>query len=1281
MWSPVCGVQTVFALVLSAAALISASLSSAALRYQAPDECRWLAATADGRERELSAEGELADQEVALVCRLRTINSEIENTNFSVIQSQYTVRLRIECADMFYFQSSLAPGSFHTLTDLRDLSIEFCKVANLTAGAFRGLRQLRNLTLRTHNTDWSAMTLEIDADAFDEELNLLERLDLGLNNIWSLPEGIFCPLHNVEFLNLTRNRIRDLENFKFGGASDSSSQRCGVNLRTLDLSNNSIDSLPSAVLSKLSRLRELNLQGNAISFIADHALDGLSSLITLNLADNKLVTLPPELFSDARDVKELHLQNNSINVLAPGLFNDLNQLLVLDLSNNELTDEWVNAATFAGLLRLVVLSLSGNRITRLEPSVFRDLYSLQILRLEDNNIESIAENTFLSLNNLHTLILSKNKLTRIDSNTFSGLLGLSVLSVDNNKIEYIDPEALKNSSGLQDFHLNGNKLYDIPAVLADIPQLKTLDLGDNLITELFNNSFTTMQELVGLRLTENNIGNITKGVFDKMTSLKILNLSSNKIQKIETGCFDNNKNLLAIRLDGNYLTEINGLFGKLPNLVWLNISENLLQWFDYAQIPTGLLWLDIHGNQIAELGNYFEIESQLHLTMFDASHNKLAEITGSAIPDSVEILNLSNNIISKVQSYTFFKKPNLTRVELQGNQIKSLTQNSLRISTIPHDKEIPEFYIGNNPFQCDCTMQWLQQYKVDEERKTPRLMDLDTVVCKLLYNRVKSFVLLHEATPDQFLCQYDSNCFPFCHCCDFDACDCEMTCPSNCTCYHDLSWSANVVDCSRSGYVDRLPERIPMDSTQLYLDGNNIKTVGSHSFIGRKKLQVLFLNNSNIEVIHNRTFNGLRELEMLRLEDNKITELKGYEFEGLESLRELYLQGNRITNVHNTTFVSLTQLRVLRLENNRISSFAVWQLPTTLTQIGLSGNPWSCQCEYVERFRDYLVYTAHFVIDGATVRCHNSSDDTEESGFNVIKDNVTSCISYNISNFIETSENDNRTATTIIQRQEIQDYIPLVVATLAVFFVIIVVTFVVFAYRQEMRVWLHSRFGVRLFYRTSEIEMDDRDKLFDAFVSYSAKDEAFVAEELAPVLENGDPPYKLCLHYREFPMGGFLADTIAQAVESSRRTIMVLSENFIKSEWCRFEFKSAHHQVLRDRRKRLIVILLGEVPHKDLDPDIRLYLKTNTYLQWGDKLFWEKLKFALPDVPNNQRPRNNQHHHHHHHHMHRHHNRNHHNHHNHVIQMQQQQLQQQQQQQPPQQPQQTNTARSMAIHI
>lgn len=1221
--------------------VLSASLSKT-LRYQAPDECKWVVVDSG------------SEDDVALVCRLRTINSELENTNFSVIQPQHTVRLRLECSDALFFQSSLSAGSFRPLVELRELSIEYCKIGNLSDGAFRGLRELRNLTVRTHNTDWSAMTLEVSQNAFTDELGLLERLDLGENNMWSLPDGVLCPLYSLEVLNLTRNRLREVASFRF---AQSPSEQCGTNLRVLDLSRNNIDKLPSGMFSALGRLQKLYLQGNGLSFLADRALEGLASLNVIKLSDNRLVNLPPELFTDMRDIKEMYLQNNSINVLAPGLFSELTQLLVLDMSRNELTAEWISSSTFAGLVRLVVLDISFNKITKLEQAVFKDLYSLQILRLNDNAIELIPENTFASLYNLHTLIISNNRLNTIDSYTFNGLYVLSLLSIDNNRISAIHPEALKNCSSLQDLHLNGNKLTQVPNVLSDVPMLKTLDLGENHIATLSNSSFRNMQHMYGLRLTENNIGNISKGVFDKMTALKILNLSRNKIQKVEQGSFKLNTNLQAIRLDGNYLTDIGGLFADLPSLVWLNISDNQLEWFDYALIPTGLQWLDIHANKIAELGNYFEIESTLSLSTFDASANRLTEITGSAIPNSVEQLFLNDNLISKVQSYTFFKKPNLTRVDLFGNKITSLDPNSLRISAVPPDKPLPEFYIGGNPYQCDCTMDWLQKVTAGNRARTqPKLMDLESIYCKLLYNRGRTYVPLVEAAPYQFLCKYDFHCFALCHCCDFDACDCEMTCPTNCTCYHDQSWSANVVDCSSSGYVEKLPEQIPMDATQLYLDGNDLRAVQSHAFIGRKRLKVLFLNNSNIEMIHNRTFNGLKELEVLHLDGNRLRDLKGYEFEGLDSLRELFLQHNRITNIHNATFQSLRQLRVLKLDHNRITMYSVWHLPLSLTELTLASNPWSCDCEFTEKFREWML-RGDCVTDMTTVRCVYTSNNTEldyyseeiyannsEFGFYISSENGTACTgAANIDNSI----NGNYTSTkTIIQQQVIQDYLPLLITTLGVFVVVIILTLLVFIFRQEMRVWFHSKFGVRLFYRATELDRDDRDKLFDAFVSYSSKDEAFVAEELAPILEHGDPQYKLCLHYRDFPVGAFIADTIVQAVESSRRTIMVLSENFIKSEWCRFEFKSAHHQVLRDRRRRLIVVLLGEVPQKDLDPDIRLYLKTNTYLQWGDKLFWEKLRFALPDVPNNQRRRNSVRsnsnlHHSVHHHVHRHNNRNH----------------------------------------
>ncbi|XP_050313197.1 toll-like receptor Tollo [Anthonomus grandis grandis] len=1189
--------------------VLSASLSKT-LRYQAPDECKWLVVDSSSDE-----------DDVALVCRLRTINSELENTNFSVIQPQHTVRLRLECSDALFFQSSLTAGSFKPLVELKELSIEYCKIGNLSDGAFKGLKELRNLTVKTHNTDWSAMSLDISPHAFSDELRLLERLDLGENNMWSIPEGALCSLYALEVLNLTRNRIREVTSFHF---SNSFSEKCGTNLKILDFSRNNIDSLPSGGFSSLARLEKLYLQGNGLNLVADRALEGLTALHILKLSDNRLVNLPPELFSDTRDIRELYLQNNSINVLAPGLFNELTQLLVLDLSHNELTAEWVNTVTFAGLVRLVVLDLSFNRITRLEQSVFRDLYSLQILRLNDNFIENIPENTFSALYNLHTLIISNNKLSRVESDMFNGLYVLSLLSLDNNKISWIHSEALKNCSSLQDLHLNGNKLQQVPDVIRNVPMLKTLDLGENHIDSIINDIFSDLKHMYGLRLTENNIGNITKGVFDKMASLKILNLSRNKIQKVAPGSFDNNFNLQAIRLDGNYLTDIEGLFAKLPSLVWLNISDNKLKWFDYALIPTGLQWLDIHSNQIEELGNYFEIESTLSLSTFDASSNKLTEITGSAIPNSVEVLYLNDNEISKVQSYTFFKKPNLTRVDLFGNKITSLDPNALRISAVPPEKELPEFFIGGNPYKCDCTMEWLQKVNsVNRARTQPKLVDLESIFCQLLYNRGTTYVPLVEAAPYQFLCTYESHCFALCHCCDFDACDCEMTCPLNCTCYHDQSWSANVVDCSSSGYVTTLPEKIPMDATQLYIDGNDLRSLNSHAFIGRKRLKVLFLNNSNIDSIQNRTFHGLKELETLHLDGNRLTELKGFEFEGLEELREIFLQKNRIGNVDKKSFKGLRHLKVLRLDHNRLITMDIWQLSNTLIEVTLAYNPWSCDCDFTEKLREWMI-RGDAVRDMSKVRClFNSSDidyysdeiysATPELGF-FVASNYTPCTgAANIDN----SVNGNLTATkTIIKKQVIHDYLPLLVITLVVFAVVVMLILILFVFRQEMRVWLHSKFGIRVFQRPSDVERDERDKLFDAFVSYSSKDEGWVAEVLAPALE---PHYKLCLHYRDYPVGAFLADSIVQAVESSKRTIMILSDNFIKSEWCRFEFKSAHHQVLRDRRRRLIVILLGEVPQKDLDPDIRLYLKTNFYLQWGDKLFWEKLRYALPDVPNNHR--------------------------------------------------------------
>lgn len=1187
------------------------------LRYDAPDDCQWWIRDSAGSGNQ---------DEVALTCRLRTINSELDTTNFSVIPSEHTTSLRIECSDYVKSRSSLDDRSFVHLNKLRELELENCKLGRWPAGTLMGLRDLRNLTVQTHNTIWPEMNLDFAADSF-LPVRQLERLDLSCNNIWSFPENIFCPLTNLVSLNVSENRLQDVNDLGFrekapgvpqplmSTAEDDQPHRtepahvithpCSLDIQVLDTSHNHFVLIPTSGFSVLRRLRELHIHNNEISMVADKALAGLKDLQILDLSNNKVVALPSELFKDASSsIKEIYLQNNSISVLAPGLFSNLEQLLALDLSRNHLTSAWINSDTFSGLIRLVLLNLSNNRISKLDPTFFRDLYTLQILNLEHNSLETIPADTFAPMNNLHTLIISYNRIAYLDAYSLNGLYVLSLLALDNNLLEGIHPAAFRNCSSLQDLNLNGNVLSSVPLALKGMRLMRTVDLGENLITALEEPGFRGMSNLYGLRLIGNKLQNISKRAFSDLPALQILNLARNKIERAEKGAFESSANLQAIRLDSNLLTDVSGLFANVPSLLWLNISDNQLEWFDYALIPHGLQWLDMHKNNVKELDNHYGLDLELRLQTLDASFNKLTKINSAAVPSSLELLFLNDNLITAVEAHTFLKKTNLTRVDLYANQIVSMDLNALRLTPVDPEKPLPEFYIGGNPFQCDCTMEWLQRInKLDHLRQHPRVMDLESIYCKLLYNRNSNYLPLIEAESSQFLCTYKTHCFALCHCCDFDACDCEMTCPTNCTCYHDQSWSANVVECSGVGYTE-MPSRIPMDATEVYLDGNNFGELSSHSFIGRKNLKVLYANNSNIAAVYNHTFSGLKRLSILHLENNHIKELLGFELATLESLGELYLQNNLIHFVDNRTFSVLYHLQVLRLDGNRLHTFEVWQFSNNpyLVEIGLTDNQWSCDCHYMQKYRSWLKVNHDKVLDVRKIVCMYSNV-TKSLGPRLADYNSTTCTTY--------SENSRA----VVESQVMNDYLPLMLVTMCVFLASVVIVCGAFYYRRELRVWIYSRCGLRMCYKTTAFEeQQDKDRLFDAYISYSVKDEVFVSQILAPGLEGSDPGYRLCLHYRDFNVSAYVADTIIEAVESSCRTIVVLSKNFLHNEWCRFEFKSALHEVLKDRRRRLIFVVAGELPQRDLDPDLRLYLKTNTVIEWGDRQFWQKLQFAMPDV-------------------------------------------------------------------
>lgn len=519
----------------------------------------------------------------------------------------------------------------------------------------------------------------------------------------------------------------------------------------------------------------------------------------------------------------------------------------------------------------------------------------------------------------------------------------------------------------------------------------------------------------------------------------------------------------------------------------LNISSNRISSFDYAQIPFGLQWLDLHSNRIDKLANFYysptaqqqfssandinqqagssstigqQWQSMLRLTTLDASFNLIQAIDNTSLPESLETVQLNNNLIKNIASLTFSSKSNLTRINLSHNQLTTMPFDSLKLhgnrdniqqqqqqqqqSIIANGQKFVDIYLANNPFICDCSMGWLSQLLLASStvlqsnnfngnqlrehqqiltRQLPRIADANQINCRLPFARQSPFTLdlsnwspvmaanqlalyhnhhSHSRDPPLIskqsellasvhVCPYKAHCFAVCFCCEFDACDCEMSCPENCSCYYDQTWNQNIVDCSANNQINanfqarpsqfshrrpvkflNIPDKIPMDVTELYLDGLELFQLKDNALIGRKNLKSLFLNNSQINSIEPRALATQIALKVLQLNSNHLSVLHGFEFEHQIELRELYLANNQLTSIANMTFAPLKSLQILHLQNNQLYHLNFWSnLPTShrLISLNLGSNPWSCRCDHVEPMLQWLQLNLKHLHDRKSVSC------------------------------------------------------------------------------------------------------------------------------------------------------------------------------------------------------------------------------------------------------------------------------------------------------------------------
>eukprot|EP00920_Eleutheroschizon_duboscqi_P040797 GHVT01097517.1.p1 GENE.GHVT01097517.1~~GHVT01097517.1.p1 ORF type:complete len:270 (+),score=-10.58 GHVT01097517.1:882-1691(+) len=251
-------------------------------------------------------------------------------------------------------------------------------------------------------------------------------------------------------------------------------------------------------------------------------------------------------------------------------------------------------------------------------------------------------------------------------------------------------------------------------------------------------------------------------------------------------------------------------------------------------------------------------------------------------------------------------------------------------------------------------------------------------------------------------------------------------------------------------------------------------------------------------------------------------------------------------------------------------------------------NQYECTCSDGRKLFDWLVDSAYVIKNMSSVTCTTSEASAWSKLQPVVKTDFGFCT---------------------VRPQTLSIGLS---SALGVMIVVIVISLLVYWKREMIQVWLFARFG----FRFARNKIDDFK--YDAFLSYCSDDGKYV-RELVHTLEDNPPYYKLCFHHRDWLGGPSIYENILDSVTDSRRTILLLSKNFVESDWCTYEFQTAYHRVITSRTPYLIVVVIDDEVPDIQDTTLKYYVDTHTYIKWTEPWFWQKLRYSLPLKKNHRR--------------------------------------------------------------
>lgn len=330
-----------------------------------------------------------------------------------------------------------------------------------------------------------------------------------------------------------------------------------------------------------------------------------------------------------------------------------------------------------------ILDLSGNEITRLTSTDFKDLTYLKVLNVSWNSVRSIDEGTFIGLDSITVLRLQHISLSVLEAKIFNNSLpNLKYLDLSYAGLQVIEPYAFQHLNQLETLDLKFNYLFEMQSsAFVGLKQLQYLDLSANYLSDIPMDALYPVREsLLELSLAQSSriteIGTITP-VFD-LPNLHVFNLSFCRIQSFVSSSFRNMTKLNTVDLRSNYFVLLPPqIFAASTIIDTLYLNGNY-----FLKFPSAVL---------SPLSNSL---SYLEMSNFGFSKIPNMTITNEEIPllGNLKKLIMDESSLSEIGDNSFFR--NLELLEILSISFSDLTTFP---SALSHLTNLRVLYFRGNP--------------------------------------------------------------------------------------------------------------------------------------------------------------------------------------------------------------------------------------------------------------------------------------------------------------------------------------------------------------------------------------------------------------------------------------------------------------------------------------------------------------------------------------------------------------------------------------------------------